>query len=130
MVTRTWCSRCIRITCGWAPTSSFTDLVAALGARPVAGSLLMCSSPEAISAGLPLLRAAYGGVIGAYANRPVLSNQRPSSGPDIIQAADHYPSRIAGFASEWLGIGAQIVGGCCASGPEHIAAIRRVVSVA
>ena len=141
MVTRTWCSRCIRITCGWAPTSSFTDLVAALGARPVAGSLLMCSSPEAISAGLPLLRAAYGGVTGAYANlgynptgpvanRPVLSNQRPSSGPDIIQAADHYPSRIAGFASEWLGIGAQIVGGCCASGPEHIAAIRRVVSVA
>ena len=118
---------------------SFTDLVAALGARPVAGILLMCSSPEAISAGLPLLRAAYGGVIGAYANlgynptgpvanRPVLSNRRPSSGPDIIQATDYYPSRIAGFASEWLDIGAQIVGGCCASGPEHIAALRRVVS--
>ena len=88
---------------------------------------------------LPLLRAAYGGVIGAYANlgynptgpvanRPVLSNRRPSSGPDIIQATDYYPSRVAGFASEWLDIGAQIVGGCCASGPQHIAALRRVVS--
>ena len=85
---------------------SFADLVAALGARPVAGILLMCSSPEAVSAGLPLLRAAYGGVIGGYANlgynptgpvanRPTLSNQRPSSGPDVIQSADYYPSRIA-----------------------------------
>ena len=120
---------------------SLAELVVALGARPVAGILLMCSSPEAVSAGLPLLRAAYGGVIGGYANlgynptgpvanRPMLSNQRPSSGPDIIQAADYYPSRIARFASDWLGAGAQIVGGCCASGPEHIAAIRRAVSAA
>ena len=120
---------------------SFTDLVAALDARPVAGILLMCSSPEAISAGLPLLRAAYGGVIGAYpnlgynptapvANRPVLTTHRPSSGPDIIQTTDYYPSRIAEFAADWLDAGAQIVGGCCASGPEHIAAIRRVVSAA
>ena len=110
---------------------SFADLVAALGARPVAGILLMCSNPEAVSAGLPLLRAAYGGVIGGYANlgynptgpvanRPTLSNQRPSSGPDVIQSADYYPSRIARFASDWLAAGAQIVGGCCASGPEHI----------
>ena len=120
---------------------SFADLVAALGARPVAGILLMCSNPEAISAGLPLLRAAYGGVIGGYPNlgynptgpvfdRPILGNRRPSTGPDVIQAADYYPSRIAEFTADWLDAGAQIVGGCCASGPEHIAAIRRVVSAA
>ena len=64
---------------------------------------------------------------GPVANRPVFSTRRPSRGPDIIQATDYYPSRVAGFASEWLDLGAQIVGGCCASGPEHIAAIRRVV---
>ena len=120
---------------------SFADLVAALDARPVAGILLMCSNPESISAGLPLLRAAYGGVIGGYANlgynptgpvfdRPILGNRRPSTGPDVIQAADYYPSRIAEFTADWLDAGAQIVGGCCASGPEHIAAIRRVVSAA
>ena len=79
------------------------------------GILLMCRSPEATYP------------TGPVANRPVLSNRRPSSGPDIIQATDYYPSRVAGFASEWLDIGAQIVGGCCASGPEHIAAIRRAV---
>ncbi len=48
----------------------------------------------------------------------------------LRMGADYYPSRIARFASDWLGAGAQIVGGCCASGPEHIAAIRRVVSAA
>ena len=67
---------------------------------------------------------------GAVANRPLLSNQLPSSGPDIIQAADYSPSRVAGFASDWLDSGAQIVGGRCASGPEPIAAIRRVMSAA
>jgi S-methylmethionine-dependent homocysteine/selenocysteine methylase len=67
---------------------------------------------------------------GPVFDRPILGNRRPSTGPDIIQAADYYPSRIAGFAADWLDAGAQIVGGCCASGPEHIAAIRRVVSTA
>ena len=118
---------------------SFADLVSALGDRRVAGILLMCSNPEAVSAGLPLLRAAYDGVIGCYpnlgynptgpvANRPTLTNQLPSAGPDIIQAAVYSPSRLAEFAADWKAIGAQIIGGCCASGPEHIAAIRRVVS--
>ena len=65
-----------------------------------------------------------------FANRPLLSNQLPTRGPDIIQAAGYSPSRIARFAFGWLDAGAQIVGGCCASGPEHIAAIRRVVSAA
>ena len=99
----------------------------------------MCSNPEAVSAGLPLLRAAYDGVIGCYpnlgynptgpvANRPTLTNQLPSAGPDIIQAAAYSPSRLAELAADWKAIGAQIIGGCCASGPEHIAAIRRVVS--
>jgi homocysteine S-methyltransferase len=57
-----------------------------------------------------------------------LTNQLPSAGPDIIQAAAYSPSRLAELAADWKAIGAQIIGGCCASGPEHIAAIRRVVS--
>ena len=31
------------------------------------------------------------------------------------------------LAGDWLGAGAQIVGGCCGTGPDHIAAVRRVV---
>ena len=117
---------------------SFADLAAALDGRPVDAVLLMCSNPESISAGLPILREAFAGPVGAYPNlgynptgpldnRPMLTNQKPSAGVDILQNADYYPSRMAEFAGRWKEMGAQIVGGCCASGPEHIAAMAPVV---
>ncbi len=34
------------------------------------------------------------------------------------------PERFAGSAQEWLRRGAQIVGGCCGTGPDHIRALR------
>jgi homocysteine S-methyltransferase len=37
------------------------------------------------------------------------------------------PERYAQFAKEWLAQGAQIIGGCCATGPEHIAAVAGVI---
>ena len=117
---------------------SLGDLAAALEGRPVDAVLLMCSSPEGVSAGLPILREAFAGPVGAYpnlgynptgplANRPMLTNQKPSAGVDILQNADYYPSRMAEFAGRWKEMGAQIIGGCCASGPEHIAAMAPVV---
>ena len=117
---------------------SLADLAAALEGRPVAAVLLMCSNPESVSAGLPILRRAFPGPVGAYPNlgynptgpladRPMLTNQKPSAGVDILQNADYYPSRMAEFAGLWKEMGAQIIGGCCASGPEHIAAMAPVV---
>ena len=114
------------------------DLAKALEGRPVGAILLMCSNPEAISAGLPRLREAFSGPVGAYpnlgynptgpiVNGPMLTNQKPSSGPDVLQNAEYYPSRMAEFARKWKRMGAQIIGGCCASGPEHISAMRPVV---
>ena len=114
------------------------DLVEALEGRRVGAILLMCSNPKAISAGLPRLRRAFSGPVGAYpnlgynptgpiVNPPMLTNQKVSSGPDILQNAEYYPSRMAEFARTWKRMGAQIVGGCCASGPEHISAMRPVV---
>ena len=119
---------------------SLADLAAELRglARAPDAILLMCSNPKAVDAGLPILREAADGPIGCYpnlgynptgpvANRPVLTNQRPSVSPDILQSADYPPARLAEFARPWLDAGAQIVGGCCASGPEHILALRAVV---
>lgn len=114
------------------------DLAHALEGRPVDAVLLMCSNPENISAGLPILREAFTGPIGAYPNlgynpmgpiadRPLLTNQKPSAGVDILQNAEYFPSRMTEFARVWKRVGAQIIGGCCASGPEHIAAMRPVV---
>ena len=51
-------------------------------------------------------------------------------GPDLISAQAHSPSHLAEFAQAWIEMGAQIVGGCCATGPEHIMAMRVVVGSA
>ena len=117
---------------------SLEELAVALKGHPVDAVLLMCSNPEAISAGLPVLVDAFDGPAGAYPNigynptgpidnRPMLTNQRPSHGPDIFQLGDYSPSRLAEFALEWKGMGARIIGGCCATGPEHIMAMSPVV---
>ena len=44
-----------------------------------------------------------------------------------IDQATYSLGRYAQFAREWLDLGAQIVGGCCATGPEHIAAMVPLV---
>ena len=115
------------------------DLVAALRDSPVAGIMLMCSPPERISTGLPRLIDAYDGPVGAYPNigymplapvdpdRPTMTNLLPSSSGDFLQTAGYYPTRLAGFAQEWREMGARIIGGCCATGPEHVMAMAPVV---
>ncbi len=117
---------------------SLADLARALEGLPVDAVFTMCSSPENISAGLPTLKEAFDGPVGAYANlgynpaAPLANsrmpaNRRSSAGQDILQNGEYYPSRMAEFAGEWKSMGAQIIGGCCASGPEHIAAMRSIV---
>lgn len=108
---------------------SIKDLVTVLKGHKVDCILLMCSSPEAISMGLPILRGVFNGAIGAYAhtgyNPMAPVGGRTHRGQDIV---DNYsPSRLAKFAREWKDMGAQIIGGCCATGPEHIMAMRTVV---
>ncbi len=110
---------------------SFAQLADGLEGYSVDAILPMCSRPEAISASLPKLRAAFDGPVGAYAN---IGYNQASGRPDfpkrqwhVIETDDYPPERYAEFARDWLEMGAQIIGGCCATGPEHIAAIRPVV---
>ena len=115
------------------------DLAAALRDSPVAGIMLMCSTPERITAGLRRLINAYDGPVGGYPNigymplapvdpdKPTMTNQLPSKSGDFLQTADYYPTRLAEFAREWKEMGARIIGGCCATGPEHVMAMAPVV---
>ena len=117
---------------------SVETLCSELKGLPVDAVLIMCSNPEAITATLPKLVDAFDGHVGAYPNigynptgpllnQPTLTNQLPSSGPDILQVGTYTTSRVAEFALEWKNMGAQIIGGCCATGPEHIAAIKESI---
>jgi len=109
---------------------TFDRLVAALGPRKVDAMLLMCSGPTAISAGLPKLRRAFPGPIGAYPNIGYTrSSEHLDRGPQWhhLDTTTYTPDHLAADGLAWLGMGAQIVGGCCATTPEHIAALRRAL---
>jgi methionine synthase I (cobalamin-dependent) len=95
---------------------SFEDLARALEGLPVVAILLMCSGPDRISTSLPKLRDAFSGPIGAYSHNP----EGDDAGGDEC-------ARFAGYGREWLELGAQIIGGCCGTGPEHIAALVPLV---
>jgi len=89
--------------------------------------LLNCSSPEQIFDALPLLRAATGQPVGAYANafHGMPAGWRGREGSPLPDArtdlgADPYTQVLM----QWIDMGADIVGGCCEIGPEHIARVR------
>jgi S-methylmethionine-dependent homocysteine/selenocysteine methylase len=110
---------------------SFEDLTNALRDHPVAAILLMCSEPEATTISLRKLREVWDGPIGAYANIGYGIN--PEFRADghthwhTIDQDTYSPARYADCALDWIEIGAQIVGGCCATGPEHIQAVVEAV---
>jgi S-methylmethionine-dependent homocysteine/selenocysteine methylase len=90
--------------------------------------LLNCSSPEAVSQGLPVLARMHGHV-GAYANGFVRIEpefDRIGATTDVLSAREDIdPETYAGFAEDWVALGAQTIGGCCEIAPAHIAALAR-----
>ena len=87
--------------------------------------------PEEITAVFPRIREAFDGPIGAYANIGYWGDSKAPSDASRqwhrIDVGENSPGRYAEYARGWLAEGAQIIGGCCASGPEHIAALRPLV---
>jgi S-methylmethionine-dependent homocysteine/selenocysteine methylase len=75
-----------------------------------------CVSSRKIGADLGLLAAAARG--------------RPFGGYANILSDEDAPGRYARRAGNWIELGARFVGGCCGTRPEHIAAIRALLSAA
>lgn len=107
------------------------EAVRAVEGLPVAAVLDMCSPPEEITAVFPRIREAFDGPIGAYANIGYWGDSKARSDATRqwhrIHVGENSPDRYAEYARGWLAEGAQIIGGCCASGPEHIAALRPLI---
>ncbi|MEO1549192.1 MAG: homocysteine S-methyltransferase family protein [Pseudomonadota bacterium] len=101
-------------------------LAPVLAAHTPQGILLNCSTPEAIHAGLSVLRG-FGIPFGAYANGFVKIESyfmEADSAVDGLQARkDLTPAAYAEYVDTWVAMGAQLVGGCCEVGPGHIAEI-------
>jgi S-methylmethionine-dependent homocysteine/selenocysteine methylase len=93
--------------------------VAPLG---ICAILVNCSPPETITQALHTLRGLTHLPIGGYANLGTVDNT-------VGWRADEQTSgpAYAAVAEEWLRAGAQIIGGCCGTRPEHIAALRELL---
>jgi S-methylmethionine-dependent homocysteine/selenocysteine methylase len=91
--------------------------------------LFNCSQPEVMAGAVEAARAIRETrkspvEIGIYANAfPPQRDEAANEGLSDIRA-DLTPARYAAFAKEWAKRGADIVGGCCGIGPEHIAGLR------
>ncbi|MEZ5750665.1 MAG: homocysteine S-methyltransferase family protein [Paracoccaceae bacterium] len=99
---------------------------------PMAGQvdavLANCSAPEAMDQAMPVLRT-FGKPFGAYANGfQMITSDFLKDNPtvDALSARPELtPARYADFAMGWVENGASIVGGCCETGPAHIAELAR-----
>ena len=89
-----------------------------------------CSTPEAMPAAIDVLAGA-GLPTGAYANaftRITETFRQAGSNVSALQArVDLDPDSYADHAMSWIARGATIVGGCCETGPAHIAELARRV---
>ena len=90
--------------------------------------LANCSAVEAMPKALEAMHGA-GVPIGAYANAFTIITKAFLSGgttaEDLSAREDMVPDIYARHAMAWVDQGATIIGGCCETGPAHIAEIAR-----
>jgi len=95
--------------------------------------LANCSAPEAMDQAMPML-AGFGKPFGASANgfQQITSDfLKENPTVDALSARPEMtPDRYADYVMGWVAQGATIVGGCCETGPEHIAEIARRLTAA
>jgi S-methylmethionine-dependent homocysteine/selenocysteine methylase len=95
---------------------SFEDLLSALVDPGLAAVTVMHSKPELSPDAIEIIRRHYAGPIGVYAETGDWAP--PNWVFDGLAPAEYLQQAIA-----WADRGAQLIGGCCGVGPEHIRAL-------
>ncbi len=101
---------------------SIEDAVRAVSRLKPNVILINCVPFSVIDRAFALLRAASERPIGLYANVGHTDAEVGWMLTDDVQ-----PEAYAQRARVWIDRGAKIVGGCCGTSPEHIAAIRKIL---
>ena len=101
---------------------SIADAVRAVQPLRPAAILINCVPLTYIDRALDELRAAHPGPIGLYANVGYADDQAGWTLTDDAQ-----PDAYAQQALRWVQQGAVIIGGCCGTTPDHMAAVKNVL---
>lgn len=100
---------------------TLAEAEAALAPLGVDAILLNCAPPDDCQAGLVELAKVRSGATGLY---PHVGRFDP---PEWLFTDEYPPERYAEEARGWRELGATVVGGCCGTTPEHIAAVARAL---
>ncbi len=105
------------------------DVIALARDYAPAALLINCCTPDSVNAALPILQR--GGLpFGAYANGfveiPATWAERGGA-TQLETRTDLSPAVYAADAARWIAGGAAVVGGCCETGPAHIARLRQLI---
>lgn len=106
---------------------ALSDILSAILALNVQAVLFNCSRPEMMAAAIERMREAgnRAGValaVGVYANA-FSAEEEPLAANEALSKVreDITPQAYLDWAKRWHAAGAEIIGGCCGIGPEHIA---------
>jgi homocysteine S-methyltransferase len=108
---------------------TLNDAIQSLEAFSPDAVLINCCTPDSIDSALLTLKNT-GLPFGGYANgfTEIPQTWISDAGVDqIISRTDLTPEIYANHALNWINAGANIVGGCCNVGPDHIAQLRKVL---
>ncbi|MEZ8140822.1 homocysteine S-methyltransferase family protein [Enterovibrio sp. FF113] len=105
---------------------SVVDAVKAACERDVDGILFNCSQPEVMLDAIGVARVIVDGhsntiSLGAYANGFSVIQQSHQANDALTTVRELSADQYAAYVKAWLDAGSNIVGGCCAIFPEHIA---------
>jgi S-methylmethionine-dependent homocysteine/selenocysteine methylase len=112
---------------------SVAEAVTTLNGLPIQGVLANCCPPESISAAMDDIVATGQPHVGGYANTflPVPEGwtlDGAETGDGLLPLRDDLDSEAyARYVRAWLEHGATVVGGCCGTGPAHIARLRQLI---
>ncbi len=102
----------------------------ALNGLPVDAALANCCAPESIAAAMPELVRLGARLAGGYANGFTAIPEKWTLKSGVSQLGkrrDLDPEAYARHVQTWVDAGADIVGGCCEVGPEHIKRIAELL---
>src|SRR6478736_326038 len=102
---------------------SLEQMADAFSAEPVAVGVNCSLGPQTVLAGLESMRAATDLPLTAQANAGM-----PNVSTGRLVYPNASPEYFGEYAAHALALGAVVIGGCCGTTPEHVAAIRRAVS--
>ena len=105
------------------------DLIALAQEYAPDALLINCCTPDSVGAALPQLQKSglpFGGYANGFVEIPAAWDERGGV-MQLETRRDLSPEVYAEDVARWIEAGAAIVGGCCETGPAHIARLRQLI---